>query len=161
VAENIARFQQAGAADIVAAAQEAGVHDFILRLPQGYETQLGDRGAGLSGGQKQRIALARAVFGAPRLVVLDEPNSNLDEAGEQALLRCVQRLRERHCTTVLITHRGSALALATKLLVMQDGKLHMFGPREQLLAALAKAQAQAQPGAAAQAKAPLAVTRNG
>lgn len=151
VAENIARFQEADPQAIVAAAMEAGVHELVLRLPEGYDTRLGDRGAGLSGGQKQRIALARALFGQPRLVVLDEPNSNLDEAGDQALLRCVQRLRERRCTTVLITHRPAALAQANKLLVMQDGRLQMFGPREQLLATLARARAG---GAAAPAQQP-------
>lgn len=140
VAENIARFQDAPSEAIVAAAQQAGVHELILRLPEGYDTRLGDRGAGLSGGQKQRIALARALFGAPRLVVLDEPNSNLDEVGEQGLVKCIRGLRERRCTTVLVTHRPSALAEAGKLLVMQEGKLQMFGPKEQLLARLAQAR---------------------
>ncbi|HYE40923.1 MAG TPA: type I secretion system permease/ATPase [Ramlibacter sp.] len=151
VAENIARFHDAPSEAIVAAAQEAGVHELILRLPEGYDTRLGDRGAGLSGGQKQRIALARAMFGSPRLVVLDEPNSSLDEVGEQGLVRCIRRLRERRCTTVLVTHRPSALAEANKLLVMQDGKLQMFGPKDQLLARLAQARRPA-PAAATPAR---------
>jgi ATP-binding cassette subfamily C exporter for protease/lipase len=141
VAENIARFQEdADPNAVFEAAIAAGVHELVLRMPQGYDTPLGDRGVGLSGGQKQRIALARAVFGWPRLVVLDEPNSNLDEAGEQALLRCVQQLREHRCTVVLVTHRSSTLSTAGKLLLMHEGKLQMFGPREKLLAALAKAR---------------------
>lgn len=152
VAENIARFQDAPPDAIVAAAQAAGVHELILRLPEGYATRLGDRGAGLSGGQKQRIALARAMFGAPRLVVLDEPNSNLDEIGEQGLVRCIRGLRERRCTTVLVTHRPSALAEANKLLVMQEGKLQMFGPKDQLLARLAQARRPATGAGAAPAK---------
>ena len=155
VAENIARFQEADDEKVVAAAMEAGVHELILRLPQGYQMRLGDRGAGLSGGQKQRIALARALYGSPRLVVLDEPNSNLDEAGELALVRCVQRLRERGCTTVLITHRPSALAQAGKLMVMQEGRLHMFGPKDQVLA---QARAQRPAGAGSQSAARIAVT---
>lgn len=135
VAENIARFGAVDAAQVVQAATLAGVHELVLRLPQGYDTPLGDAGAGLSGGQKQRIALARALYGDPALVVLDEPNAFLDEAGEQALVQAVQRLRERGSTVVMVTHRGSTLNVANKLLVLRDGRVQLFGPKEQLLGA--------------------------
>lgn len=133
VAENIARFGETNADLVVKAAVMAGVHDLILRLPKGYETPVGDAGAGLSGGQRQRIALARALYGSPRLIVLDEPNAHLDEAGEQALVQAVVRLRESGSTVVLITHRGSTLSVADKLLVLRDGQVQMFGPKDQLL----------------------------
>lgn len=136
VAENIARFGEIDAEKVVAAAQRAGVHEMILHLPQGYDTRLGDGGAGLSGGQKQRLGLARAMYGDPSLLVLDEPNSNLDDAGEQALVQAVLDLRRRGKTVVLITHRTSIISATNKLLLLRDGMLHMAGPTEQVLAAL-------------------------
>jgi ATP-binding cassette, subfamily C, bacterial exporter for protease/lipase len=142
IAENIARFTEADPQKIIAAAAQAGVHELILRLPNGYETQLGDGGTGLSGGQQQRIALARAIYGSPKVLVLDEPNAHLDEAGEQALIQAIQRLRQSGSTVVLITHRSSTLAVANKILVMKEGALQMFGPKEQLIAALAGVQHQ-------------------
>ncbi len=145
VSENIARFGEVDAGQVVAAAKTTGVHEMILQLPQGYDTLLGDGGAGLSGGQKQRIALARALYGDPSLLVLDEPNSNLDEAGEQALVAAVTDLRKRGRTLVLITHRASALAVTNKLLLLHDGTAKMFGPTVQVLADLNKAAQQAQP----------------
>lgn len=152
VAENIARFGDVDAEKVVQAAQRAGVHDIILRLPAGYDTPLGDGGAGLSGGQKQRLGLARAMYGDPAVLVLDEPNSNLDDAGENALLVAVNDLRARGKTIVLITHRTSAIGITNKLLLLRDGAVELFGPTKQVLQALQEknqkqmsAQAQAQP----------------
>jgi ATP-binding cassette subfamily C exporter for protease/lipase len=125
----------------------------ILKFPEGYDTKLGDGGAGLSGGQKQRIGLARAMYGDPSLIVLDEPNSNLDDVGEQALLTAVLDLRQRGKTIVMISHRPGVVNVTTKLLLMRDGAVHMFGPTQQVLAALQEAAKQAADAqAAAQAK---------
>ena len=163
VGENIARFGEVAADKVVLAAQRAGVHDMILRLPQGYDTPLGDGGAGLSGGQKQRLGLARAMYGDPAVLVLDEPNSNLDDAGEHALLAAVNDLRARGKTIVLITHRTSAIGITNKLLLLRDGAVELFGPTKQVLQALqeknqkqmqAHAQAQ-QPAAPAQPQPPV------
>jgi ATP-binding cassette subfamily C exporter for protease/lipase len=148
VSENIARFGEIDSDKVIAAAKRAGVHDMILRLPKGYDTQLGDGGAGLSGGQKQRIALARAMYGDPALIVLDEPNSNLDDVGEQALAAAILDLRAHGKTVIVITHRTGLLATTTKLLLLNDGTLQAFGPRDQVLAALAQANQQ-QPAAQA------------
>ncbi|MGF6613070.1 ATP-binding cassette subfamily C exporter for protease/lipase [Paraburkholderia sp. WSM4175] len=142
IAENIARFGQIDADRIVEAARLAGVHDMILRLPQGYDTLIGDRGAGLSGGQKQRIGLARALYGSPALIVLDEPNSNLDETGEAALKLAIESLHAANRTVVLITHRTSIIAATTKLLLLVEGQVRLFGPTAQVLAALQNAPAQ-------------------
>ncbi|MCF5826375.1 type I secretion system permease/ATPase, partial [Pseudomonas syringae] len=149
VAENIARFREDDASAVVAAAQLAGVHELILRLPQGYDTRLSDDGGGLSGGQKQRVALARALYGEPRLVVLDEPNSNLDAAGEAALTQAIGELKARGCTVVLVTHRTLSLNQTDRLLVLSEGRMQAFGPTAQVLQALSgqtsPAQATAQP----------------
>lgn len=142
IAKNIARFGAPDAEAVVAAAQQAGVHEMILRFLQGYDTFIGEDGAGLSGGQKQRIALARALYGDPALLVLDEPNANLDEAGDAALLRALAGLRERGRTVVLITHRPGVLAVTTKLLLMNAGRAQAFGPTAQVLEAM-KQQAEA------------------
>ncbi|WP_413673699.1 type I secretion system permease/ATPase [Massilia cellulosiltytica] len=151
VSDNIARFGEVDPEKVVDAAKRAGVHDMILHLPKGYDTPLGDAGAGLSGGQKQRLGLARAMYGDPALIVLDEPNSNLDEIGEQALVQAVLDLRRRGKTIVLITHRTSIIGATSKLLVMRDGVGQMFGPTDQVLAALQEAnQKAAQQQAAAQ-----------
>ena len=139
VSENIARFGEIDAEKVVAAAKITGVHDMILQFSQGYDTPLGDGGAGLSGGQKQRIGLARAMYDDPSLLVLDEPNSNLDEIGEQALVNAVTEFSKRGKTVVLMTHRSSALATTNKLLFLRDGGLQAFGPTAQVLADLAKA----------------------
>ena len=136
IAENIARFGQVDSEKVVEAAKRAGVHDMVLHMPKGYDTLLGDGGAGLSGGQKQRLGLARAMYGDPALLVLDEPNSNLDDVGEAALLKAVHDMRLRGKTVVLITHRTSAIAATTKLLLLRDGIAAMFGPTNQVLAAL-------------------------
>ncbi|NUT82998.1 MULTISPECIES: type I secretion system permease/ATPase [Pseudomonas] len=136
IAENIARFRQADPQKVVAAAQQAGVHELILRLPQGYDTVLGEDGGGLSGGQKQRVALARAMYDRPSLVVLDEPNSNLDTVGEAALANAIAQMKAQGTSVVLVTHRSSALAQADKLLVLDEGRLQAFGPSQQVLRAL-------------------------
>jgi len=142
IAENIARFSEADPQKVVAAAQQAGVHEMILRLPQGYDTQLGEDGSGLSGGQKQRVALARSMYGTPSLVVLDEPNSNLDTVGEAALASAIAALKAQGTTVVLVTHRSSVLAQADKLLVLNDGRLQAFGPSQDVLKALSGQQEQ-------------------
>jgi len=139
VSENIARFGTVDAQQVIEAARRAGVHDMVLRLPQGYDTVLREGGEGLSGGQKQRLALARALYGDPALVVLDEPNSNLDDAGEAALTAALQDLRKRGKTVVVISHRTSAIAATTLLLVLRDGMAQAFGPTPQVLADLARA----------------------
>jgi ATP-binding cassette subfamily C exporter for protease/lipase len=139
VSENIARFSEASAEKVVAAAKITGVHEMILQFPQGYDTLLGDGGAGLSGGQKQRIGLARAMYDDPCLLVLDEPNSNLDDVGEQALVSAIAEFRKRGKTVVLITHRSSAIGTTNKLLLLRDGAAQAFGPTSQVLADLAKA----------------------
>ncbi|WP_020651799.1 type I secretion system permease/ATPase [Massilia niastensis] len=143
VSENIARFGEVDAEKVVQAAKRAGVHDMILHLPKGYDTPLGDGGAGLSGGQRQRLGLARAMYDDPALIVLDEPNSNLDDAGEQALVNAVVDLRKRGKTIVLITHRPSVLGATTKLLMMREGAVQAFGPTQQVLAAMQEANKKA------------------
>jgi ATP-binding cassette subfamily C exporter for protease/lipase len=136
VAENIARFGEIDAEQVITAATQAGIHQMILRFANGYDTQLGPGGMGLSGGQRQRIGLARALYGQPALVVLDEPNSNLDDAGEAALVTAIGELRAKGTTVILVTHRPSVLAVVDKLLVLQDGTQKLFGPRDQVLKAL-------------------------
>ena len=136
VSENIARFREFQPEDVIAAAQSAGVHDMILHFPEGYDTRIGDSGVGLSGGQKQRLALARALYGKPNLVVLDEPNSNLDEVGEAALVRAIQELQARKASVIVITHRIPILQVTNKLLLLQDGNARMFGPTAQVMQAL-------------------------
>lgn len=139
VAENIARFPapdsdgEVLAQRVIDAARMAGAHDMILALPCGYDTPLGTGGQGLSGGQRQRIALARALYGTPRLVVLDEPNASLDEAGEQALLDALGRLREAGATVVLVTHRPKVLAATTHLLLLRAGQAQRFGATHEVL----------------------------
>lgn len=139
VAENIARFPapdsdgEVLAQRVIGAARMAGAHDMILALPRGYDTPIGTGGQGLSGGQRQRIALARALYGTPRLVVLDEPNASLDDAGEQALLDALGRLREAGATVVLVTHRPKVLAATTHLLLLRDGQAQRFGATHEVL----------------------------
>ncbi|AVR98392.1 type I secretion system permease/ATPase [Pseudoduganella armeniaca] len=143
VSENIARFGEVDAEKVVLAAQRAGVHDMILHLPKGYDTILGDGGAGLSGGQKQRLGLARAMYGDPSVIVLDEPNSNLDDVGEAALVRALNDLRQRGKTIVLITHRTNIIGATNKLLMLRDGTAALFGPTNQVLQALQEANQKA------------------
>jgi ATP-binding cassette, subfamily C, type I secretion system permease/ATPase len=135
IAENIARFEtDAPAANIIAAAKAAGVHELIVNLPAGYETELGERGTALSAGQQQRIALARALYGDPFLVVLDEPNSNLDAEGEEALTKAILGVRARGGIVIIVAHRPSALAAVDHVLAMVRGTQQAFGPKDELLA---------------------------
>ena len=152
IAENIARLGEVDAQKVIAAAKDAGLHEMILRFPKGYDTSMGEAGNLLSGGQRQRIGLARAIYGQPALVVLDEPNANLDDVGEAALVQAVQALRARGSAVVLITHRPGILAVADNVVILKDGVLQAQGPRDAVLAALLAAQpapAQAQVTAAA------------
>jgi PrtD family type I secretion system ABC transporter len=140
VAENIARFDDGARSDaILQAAQVAGAHDMIVGLPDGYSTRIGEGGMSLSAGQRQRIGLARAVFGGPFLVVLDEPNANLDADGETALTRAIERLRNDGCIVVVVSHRASALSALNMASVMYDGRMIAFGPREEIFARVAPA----------------------
>jgi ATP-binding cassette subfamily C protein EexD len=136
VAENIARFGEIDAARVVEAAQWTGIHEMVLTLPQAYDTPLIGGGA-LSAGQRQRIGIARAIYGHPRLVVLDEPNANLDQAGEAALLTTLRHLQQDGCTVVMVTHRPHVLQAVHKVALLAGGKLVRYGPREAVLAALA------------------------
>lgn len=140
ISANISRFGEITPDLVVEAAKAAGVHELILKLPQGYDTVISASGGGLSGGQRQRIGLARAMYGSPKLIVLDEPNSNLDDQGEKALSLAIQSLRENGSTVFMITHRTSALASTNKLIVMQNGQLAMFGPTAEVLQRLQNPQ---------------------
>jgi ATP-binding cassette subfamily C protein len=141
VAENIARFApEPDATAVIKAAKSAGVHELVLRLPEGYETQIGEGGAMLSGGQRQRLGLARALYGDPFLVVLDEPNSNLDGEGEQALTKAILGVRQRGGIVVIVAHRPSALAGVDTLLVLADGRVQAFGPKDEVMARVTRPQ---------------------
>jgi len=133
VAENIARFGAVDEAEVVRAATEARAHALVQRLPGGYGTSVGEDGVGLSGGQRQRVGLARAVYGNPALVVLDEPNSNLDGEGDQALVEALAAFKKAGKTVVVVTHKPNLLAVVDKVLVMQGGVAHKFGPRDEVL----------------------------
>lgn len=138
LAENIARFGELDAEQVIEAARLAGVHELVLQMPQGYDTALGENGTGLSGGQRQRIGLARAVYGRPALVVLDEPNASLDEPGEAALLQAIAHLKKAGTTVVLIAHHGRLIEAADLLLALRPGEGVLMGPPGQVLAALGK-----------------------
>lgn len=133
VAENIARFSAAASTDVIEAAQIAGVHEMIQGLADGYNTEIGEGGAKLSGGQRQRLALARAIFGKPPLIVLDEPNANLDTRGEESLVGAIRALSAAGSTVVLITHRANIMSHVDKILVMAEGTVHLFGARDEVL----------------------------
>jgi ATP-binding cassette subfamily C protein len=136
-AQNISRFRDdPDSAQVIAAAEIAGCHELIQHLDDGYNTQIGEGGHSLSGGQRQRVALARALYGNPSLVVLDEPNSNLDAAGEDALTRAIQTLKARGTTVVLITHKVNILAITDKILVMGAGTVQAYGQRDEILGRL-------------------------
>ena len=136
LAENIARFGEVDMAQVEAAARLVGVHELIMSLPEGYNSPVGRDGAMLSGGQRQRVGLARALYGKPVFVVLDEPNSSLDEAGDAALANAIATLKQLGTTFVVMTHRTSVLGVADKMLIMRDGAQQAFGPRDEVLAAL-------------------------
>ncbi len=140
ISENICRFGDVDPDKVVEAARTAGVHDLILHLPQGYDTVIGGSGGILSGGQRQRIGLARAIYGSPKYLVLDEPNSNLDDQGERELVEAIRRIKSEGATVIIITHRTMVLQCVDKILVMRDGAAYHFGPRDQVLAALAAPQ---------------------
>jgi ABC-type protease/lipase transport system fused ATPase/permease subunit len=143
VAENIARFEPDAPADLVIeAARQAGVHDLILHLPEGYDTQVGIDGARLSAGQRQRIALARALYRDPFLLVLDEPNSNLDAPGEEALCDAVAMAKTRGAVVIVVAHRPSVLQAVDIVLLMRNGRAQAFGPKERLVPHLLPAAAQ-------------------
>ena len=138
IAENIARFGTLDGEAIVAAARRADVHELILRLPQGYDTPIGRGGSALSGGQRQRIGLARAVFGNPAIVVLDEPNSNLDDDGEAALVHAVSQMKATGTTVVIISHRPSILSATDRIMVLDAGKIRLIGSRAEVLATVTR-----------------------
>jgi ATP-binding cassette subfamily C protein/ATP-binding cassette subfamily C protein EexD len=137
VFSNIARMAEAAPEAVFAAATLAGCHEMILRLPQGYETEIGEGGQHLSGGQRQLVGLSRALFGAPKLVVLDEPNSNLDGDAEAALQRALETLKTRGTTVILVSHRPALVQGVDKVLLLKDGAAEMFGPRAEILKRLA------------------------
>ncbi|RWA63244.1 MAG: type I secretion system permease/ATPase [Mesorhizobium sp.] len=136
IAENIGRLRDVDSAAVIAAAQAAGIHEMILRMPNGYQTEVGPHGARISRGQRQRIALARALFGNPSLIVLDEPNTGLDADGEMALFNVLRLLRERGCTVILVSHQINLLHTAEHVVFMLDGAVKMFGTRDEVLGAL-------------------------
>lgn len=143
ISENIARFGEVDAELVVQAAKVSGVHDMILLLPDGYDTVIGSDGVNLSGGQRQRIGLARSIYGSPKLIILDEPNSNLDEVGERALSYALEYLKASGATVFVITHRTNILSQLDRLLVMKDGLISMYGPTADVVAELsAKAKTQ-------------------
>ncbi|MBQ7456448.1 MAG: type I secretion system permease/ATPase [Desulfovibrio sp.] len=148
VAENIARLGEVDSEKVIKAAKLAGVHEMVLALPKGYDTQIGEAGSVLSGGQRQRIGLARAIYGDPRLIVLDEPNSNLDEEGEASLARAVLNLKQQHATVILVTHKPHILNIVDNILVLQDGQIALCGSRKDVLEQMAKMQKQRQEEAA-------------
>ncbi|MGE1084330.1 type I secretion system permease/ATPase [Pseudomonas shirazensis] len=166
ISENIARFDKVDPDKVVQAAQMAGVHEMVLMLPDGYDTVIGSEGVNLSGGQRQRIGLARAIYGNPRLIVLDEPNSNLDDVGERALSVALQKLKETGATVFIVSHRPNILTRLDRILVMANGAISLYGERDRVIAELAAQQAKAQqrvaqpaapqPPAAAPAAAPPA-----
>lgn len=141
LADNIARFGEVDMAKVEAAARAVGLHELIMNLPKAYDSPIGRDGAMLSGGERQRVGLARALYGNPVFVVLDEPNSSLDEAGDAALASAIAQLKSRGTTFVVMTHRTSVLAVTDKMLILQDGQNRAFGPRDDVLAALSKANA--------------------
>jgi PrtD family type I secretion system ABC transporter len=138
VADNIARLGEPDAAEVIRSAKRAHVHELILRLPKGYDSDIGEGGQALSPGQRQRIALARALYGRPRVVVLDEPNANLDHEGETALLRTLQTLKGEGVTVIIVAHRPSLLRGVDKLLVLREGVVEAFGPRSEIMARLTR-----------------------
>jgi len=134
VAQNICRFDPEATSDgIIAAAKEAGVHEMIIKMREGYDTQIGEQGTSLSAGQAQRVALARALYGNPFLIVLDEPNSNLDTEGDEALTRAIRGARERGAIVVVVAHRPIGIEAVDQLLVLRDGRMQAFGPKETVL----------------------------
>ena len=145
VSENIARLaRRPDDAAVVAAAKAAGVHDVILSLPKGYDTEVGEAGSFLSGGERQRVGLARAFFGQPTLIVLDEPNASLDSTGEEALVVAILAARDKGSTVLVVTHQPSILMAVDKLMVLREGRMQAMGQRDEILDKLRQAPAPAQ-----------------
>jgi len=149
LAENIARFGELDMGRVEEATRLVGLHEFVMSLPQAYETPVGREGGVLSGGQRQRVALARALYGNPVLVVLDEPNSSLDEAGDAALSQAILTMKSRGTTFVVITHRTSVLSVTDRLLVLRDGAQQLYGPTAEVMQKLMPAAVAAAPAAPA------------
>ncbi len=145
IADNIARSGAVNSGQVISAAEAAGLHAMILRFPKGYDTPMGEAGSLLSGGQRQRIGLARALYGEPALVVLDEPNANLDDEGEAALVRSVKSLKAKGKTVVLVSHRPGIVGVADHVLILHEGTVQISGPRDEVLAALKKGRQAAPP----------------
>ncbi len=145
ISENISRFGEMDSDKIIEAAKMAGVHEMILHLPDGYDTMIGAVGNNLSGGQRQRVGLARAVYGNPKLIVLDEPNSNLDDSGEMALAHAIASLKAKKTTIIIVTHRHNILGQLDKLLLLQEGLVALYGGRDAVLAKMAEQQQAAAP----------------
>lgn len=139
IAENISRFSSIDPDKVIDASRRTGIHDMLLRFPKGYDTEIGEAGSMLSGGQRQRLGLARAIYGNPEVVVLDEPNANLDDVGERALVQAVADLRNRGCTVFLITHRPSILGVADMMMMVSEGRIAHFGTRDEVVGLLASA----------------------
>jgi ATP-binding cassette subfamily C protein EexD len=160
ISDNIARFGKTDPEKVIQAAKTAGVHEMILQLPNGYDSVIGSEGVNLSGGQRQRIGLARALYGQPRLIVLDEPNSNLDDIGERALAVAISQLKATGATIFIITHRTSILSQLDRLLMMHNGAIALYGPREKVLAELNNQQQAAQRQTAESKKGQTAIDVN-
>jgi ATP-binding cassette subfamily C exporter for protease/lipase len=154
LAENIGRFGELDMGRVEEATRLVGLHEFVMSLPQGYQTSVGRDGGVLSGGQRQRVALARALYGNPVLVVLDEPNSSLDEAGDAALSQAILTMKSRGTTFVVITHRTSVLSVTDRLLVLRDGAQQLYGPTAEVLQKLMPAATPAATPAASAGAAP-------
>jgi len=145
ISENIARFGMIDPEKVVPAAQTAGIHEMILHLPEGYETRLVGNGQLLSVGQRQRVGIARAMYSDPRVIVLDEPNSNLDQAGEAALIDTLVNLKKKGATVIIITHRSNILSQVDKIAMLVNGQVAFYGPRDEALALLAKSPQKSPP----------------
>ena len=144
ISQNIARFNEVDSQKVVEAATKAGVHEMILRLPDGYDTKIGVSGATLSGGQRQRIGFARAIYDNPVVVLLDEPNSNLDDQGELALIQAIKSLKQNNTTVIIITHRPSILQVTNKLAVVKQGVLELYGNTNEVLQKIQSANQKTQ-----------------
>ena len=142
IAENICRFGEVKSESVIEAARMAGVHELVLKLPKGYDTVIGASGGSLSGGERQRIGLARALYGNPKILVLDEPNSNLDEQGEQELVQAIERAKALGSTVIVISHKTQVLKALSDLLVLKEGTVVAFGEREEVLQKLVPRKAQ-------------------